>query len=161
MKLISRFLLTLLHKSCMNQEWRPKGSNLRHSRKHLGWGSANSLRWRLYQRKLHMWSMMKPKIRHLLGVSVFLPLTLLLLYSVTQNTPAYNEASRFVQTDAATSRQIGRVIETKFNFWDGFAFTGSNANFSIEAIGEKGRCTVDVSLIHVNGKWHVESSAIR
>jgi len=108
-----------------------------------------------------MWPLIKPKARHLVALVLFLPLLLLTLYSVTKNTDAYEEAARFVAQDVRVAASIGQVKKTDFEFWKGFEFTGSNANFSIEATSEKGTFIVDVRLRHVAGTWRVEAADIR
>jgi len=64
-----------------------------------------------------MWSLIKPKVRHLMALAVFLPLMLLVLYLVTKKTDAYEEAARFVAEDARLSASIGTVQKTDFKFW--------------------------------------------
>lgn len=108
-----------------------------------------------------MWALIKPKPRHLVALAVVLPLLLLTLYLVTKNTAAYEEAERFVSTDARIVDSIGRVSRVEFKFWKGFEFTGSDATFSFEATSEKGAFTVDVRLRCVAGKWRVETVDIR
>lgn len=108
-----------------------------------------------------MWSLIKPKARHLVALAVFLPLLLSTLYVVTKNTDAYEEAVRFVAQDTRVAASIGKVKKTDFKFWEGFEFTGSKANFSIEASSEKGTFIVDVRLHSAADVWHVESADIR
>ncbi len=107
-----------------------------------------------------MWPLIKPKARHLLVLALFLPLLLLTLYVVTRNTDAYEEAERFVAQDARVVASIGRVTKTDFKFWEGFEFTGSNANFSIEAMTEEGTFIVDVRLRCSAGTWRLEMADI-
>lgn len=108
-----------------------------------------------------MWPLIKPKARHFVALAVFLPLLLLTLYFVAKNTDAYEEAERFVAQDARVAASIGNVKKIDFRFWEGFEFTGSNANFSIEATSDKGTFIVDVRVRSVAGAWRVEAADIR
>jgi hypothetical protein len=108
-----------------------------------------------------MWPLIRPKARHLVALAVFLPLLLLGLYLVTKNTDAYEEAARFVEQDARVAASIGTVKKTDFKFWEGFEFTGNNANFSVKATSDRGTFVVDVRLRCVAGAWRVEAADIR
>ncbi len=107
-----------------------------------------------------MWSLIRPKARHLVALAVFLPLLLLTIYLVTTNTDAYAEAARFVTQDARVTAAIGAVQKSDFKFWDGFEFTGNTANFSIEATSDKGKFVVNVRLRCIAGIWRVETADI-
>lgn len=108
-----------------------------------------------------MWPLVKPKARHIVALALFLPLLLLTLYLVAKNTDAYEEAERFVARDIRVATSVGQVKKTNFKFWEGFEFTGSNANFSIEATSEKDVFIIDVRLRCVAGTWRVEAADIR
>jgi len=108
-----------------------------------------------------MWSLIKSKAGYLVALAVFLLMLLLVLYIVAKNTDAYDEAARFVSEDARIVASIGTVQKTSLKFWDGFEFTGNNANFSIEATSEKGTFVVDVHVRRVGGAWRVDTAEIR
>lgn len=94
-------------------------------------------------------------------MAIFLPLLLITLYLTTKNTDAYEAAARFVATDARIAASIGPVAKTSFKFWDGFEFTGSDANFSLDATTDKGKFVVEVHLRYLAGTWRVETADIR
>ena len=107
-----------------------------------------------------MWSLIQPKARHFIALAVFLPLLVLVLYLVAKNTDAYDEAARFVAKDVRVVAVIGAVQKTDLKFWKEFEFTGSNANFSIEAKSSQGTFVVDVRLHCVAGVWRVKAADI-
>jgi hypothetical protein len=108
-----------------------------------------------------MWALIRPKARHVVTLAIVLPLLLLTLYFVTKSTEAYEEAERFVSADARVVDAIGRISRVEFKFWEGFEFTGSEANFSYEVMSEKGAFTIEVHLRKTSGKWHTETASIR
>lgn len=94
-------------------------------------------------------------------MAIFVPSLLITLYLTTKNTDAYEAAERFVATDARIAASIGSVTKTSFKFWDGFEFTGSDANFSLGATTDKGEFVVEVRLHCVAGSWRVDTADIR
>jgi hypothetical protein len=85
-----------------------------------------------------MWSLIRPRARHLVALAARLTSLLLLLYIVTKNAVACKEAARFVATDARVAGSIGPVQKTDFRFWEGFELTGNAASRPIEATSDKG-----------------------
>jgi hypothetical protein len=108
-----------------------------------------------------VWPLIKPKRSHVAAMTIFLLLFLISLYLVTKNTEAYEAAENFVATDARVAAAIGPVKRTDFKFWNGFEFTGSDANFSIGAVADKGEFVIEVRLHCLSGTWQVEEADIR
>ncbi|TFY98724.1 hypothetical protein [Ramlibacter rhizophilus] len=107
-----------------------------------------------------MWTLSKPKVRHLLALVIFVPLLLLTLYFVTINSDDYEEALRFVSEDARVANSIGRVSRADFKFWSGFDSGGGIAHYSFEAATETGVFGIKVRLKKISGSWRVEAADI-
>jgi len=108
-----------------------------------------------------MWSLILPKKRHVIALFLFLPLFLSVLYIVTKNNPAYIAAETYISEDMRISDSIGNTKRIDFNFWEGFNYTGSEANFLFKVFSEKGIYTIEVNLGKTSGLWYVKSSEIR
>ena len=112
-----------------------------------------------------MWPLIKPKVRHLVALAIFLPSLLVMLYLVTINSEDYEEAERFVAQDARVAASIGHVKKTDFKFWSGFESAtsggGGHANYSFEATTDQGVFTIEVHLRRASGTWRVEAADVR
>ena len=108
--------------------------------------------------KFTSWIKLMPKFRHVMSLTIFLVLFLLVLYFVTKKTDAYIEASRYIANDRQIAETIGDVNKTDFKFLNGFEFNGNDANFSIEATSNKGVFVFEVRLRRVTGEWIVVSA---
>lgn len=102
-----------------------------------------------------------PKKRHVIALLVYLPLFLLVLYLVTKNNPAYIAAEHYISEDIRMIDSIGHSKRIEFNFWEGFNYTGNEANFVFNVISEKGTYTIEINLGKTSGIWHVKTSEIR
>ena len=108
-----------------------------------------------------MWALIRPKVRHVVALILFIALLLPKLYFVVTKTDAYEEAEHFVHSDPRLLDAVGPVAEVRFRFWNGFQFTGCTANFSFEVVSPKGAFPVDVYLRCDAGRWKVERADIR
>ena len=97
----------------------------------------------------------------MIALVVILPLFLLTLYLVTKNNAAYIAAERYISEDIRIIDSIGHAKRIEFNFWEGFNYTGSDANFVFNVVSEKGAYTVEINLGKASGIWHVKTSVIR
>lgn len=106
-----------------------------------------------------------PKRRHIVALSIFLPLFLVLLYTAAKNTDPYEEAERFVSSDVRIVSLVGSVKSTNFRFWDGFNFNsagnGGEANFNFEVTGNRAVSVVEIHLRSSLGVWRVVTVDVR
>lgn len=108
-----------------------------------------------------MWRLIIPKRHHVVALVIFLGFLFGLLYVVARHTDPYEVAERFLMSDAHISSSIGPVTRVDLRFWDGFHFTGGDANFTFEVMGSKGVAVVEVSLRRSSGAWHVVTADVR
>lgn len=108
-----------------------------------------------------MWSLILPKPRHLVALVVFVPLMLGVLYFFTRTTEPYEAAEHFLRSDARIASAVGPVTQVNFKIWEGFHFTGGEANFTFEVAGSKGESVVALQLQRSAGTWRVIAADVR
>ena len=84
-------------------------------------------------------------------------------YFVALKSDAYAEASRFVLSDTAIAKQLGRVQKVTLAPFDAeirFTSETGTASFVLSTETDKGSRKVLVRLEKVNGTWKVTSSSV-
>ncbi len=108
-----------------------------------------------------MWSLIIPKRRHVVALIIFLALFLPLLYTVARHTEPYETAEQFLLSDDRVASSVGPVDRIDFRFWEGFHFTGGDANFTFEVTGSKGTSIIEMHLRNSSGVWRVVTADVR
>lgn len=114
---------------------------------------------------LNVWSLVKPKIRHIVALVIFLLLMLSILYVVVTNNDSYQEAYRFIVNDSRVATELGEVKRVDFEFWHDFEFSsfGNNghADYSFSVTTKNGVFHVETQLQIISGIWKVTAANIR
>jgi hypothetical protein len=109
--------------------------------------------------------MIKPRLHHFVMLAVFFVILIVSLIIFATHTEAYEESELFARQDRRIFDLVGKVVEVRLRFWDGFEFTsagsGGEASFVMDVFGDNRKAVMDIRLHRAANRWYEDVVYIR